>query len=148
MTELTIRDATPGDQAAWHALWAQYLDFYAHPLAPAITAQTWARILDPAAPMGMRVACRHGVMLGFAIHLHHPSSWVMGDDGYLEDLFVTATARGLGVGRALIDDLVTLGRARGWQRLYWHTQATNATARRLYDSYVQEDGHIRYRMTL
>ncbi len=87
-------------------------------------------------------------MLGFALHHHHASTWVLGDDCYLEDLFVSEAARGLGIGRALIDDLIVLARAKGWHRLYWHTDAGNARARSLYDSYVLSDGHIRYRMSL
>ena len=59
-----------------------------------------------------------------------------------------ASARGGGVGRALIDDLLALGRARGWARVYWHTDQGNAQARALYDSYVLSDGHIRYRLKL
>lgn len=143
-----IRDATPADEAAWRVLWQGFLDFYHHPLDPAITARTWDRLLDPANPMNLRVAVHDGTMLGFAIHQHHPSTWVLGDDCYLEDLFVTPTARGLGLGRALIDDLIALARAKGWHRLYWHTDEANATARQLYDSYLPPDGHIRYRMAL
>ena len=60
----------------------------------------------------------------------------------------TPTARGLGLGRALIDDLIALARAKGWHRLYWHTDEANATARKLYDSFLPPDGHIRYRMAL
>jgi GNAT superfamily N-acetyltransferase len=72
----------------------------------------------------------------------------MGDDCYLEDLFVDPAARGGGVGRALIEDLIALARGQGWQRLYWNTDTSNETARRLYDSFVQDDGHIRYRLVL
>ena len=57
-------------------------------------------------------------------------------------------ARGKGVGRALIEDLATLARAAGWKRLYWNTEITNAAARKLYDSFTPDDGHIRYRLTL
>jgi ribosomal protein S18 acetylase RimI-like enzyme len=85
---------------------------------------------------------------GFAIHLHHPSTWVLTGDCYLEDLFVAPKARGQGLGRALIDDLITLARARGWSRLYWHTRVDNTKARALYDQYVATDGHIRYRLPL
>ena len=112
-----IRDAVAGDRAAWEGLWQGYLDYYQHPLAPAITAHTWARLMDPASPMGLRVAEVGGVVLGFAMHHHHPSSWVMGEDCYLEDLFVAPEARGQGLGRALIADLQILARARGWHRL-------------------------------
>lgn len=143
-----IRNATPEDEAAWRRLWQGFLDYYDHPLDPATTAHTWARLLDPACPMTLRLAEVNGAVLGFAIHQHHPSTWVPGDDCYLEDLFVAPEARGQGLGRALIEDLQALARARGWHRLYWHTDEGNAAARRLYDSFVQSDGHVRYRLTL
>lgn len=145
---LAIRDATPEDEAGWRRLWDAYLAFYDLALPPAVTAATWARLMDPASPLKARLAVRDGRIAGFAIHQHHPSSWVEGDDCYLEDLYIDAAERGAGLGRALIDDLIALARARGWHRLYWHTDEDNARARSLYDSYVQSDGHIRYRLRL
>jgi GNAT superfamily N-acetyltransferase len=143
-----IRNALPSDHAAWSALWAQYLAFYQVTLAPEVTAATWARLMDPAATLKARLAEVDGQVQAFALHLHHPSTWVATEDCYLEDLFVTESARGLGLGRALIDDLIALARAKGWARLYWHTNADNARARALYDQYVKPDGHIRYRIRL
>ena len=146
--KVMIRDATPGDKPAWAALWQDYLTFYDITLDPAVTARTWERIMDPAHALNCRLACQGDQVLGFAIHLHHASTWVMGDDCYLEDLFVSAAARGKGMGRALINDLMQLARAKGWHRLYWHTDEGNETARHLYDSFTEYDGHVRYRLTL
>lgn len=145
---LEIRDARASDETEWRRLWAGYLAFYKVDLAPEVTANTWRRILDPASAVGMRVAERSGRLEGFAIHLSHPSTWVLTEDCYLEDLYIDAASRGGGVGRALLDDLIALAEARGWSRLYWHTDEDNAPARRLYDSYVKTDGHVRYRMKL
>ena len=64
--------------------------------------------------------------------------------GYLEDLFVAPEARGHGVGRMLLQDLVVLARQNGWPKLYWHTRATNITARRLYDTFTRADDFVRY----
>ena len=61
---------------------------------------------------------------------------------------MSADARGKGVGRALLQDLADHARAQGWKRLYWNTDASNKTARKLYDSFTPDDGHVRYRMTL
>lgn len=145
---LEIRDAVSGDEAEWRALWDQYLAYYNVDLDPEVTTRTWARILDPLATLAGRIALIDGKIAGFALHLHHSSTWVMGDDCYLEDLFVLPQRRGAGVGRALIEDLIALARNRGWHRLYWHTDTDNHAARRLYDSFVPTDGHIRYRLTL
>ena len=67
---------------------------------------------------------------------------------YLEDLFVDPAARGHGIGEALIQDLIDIGRERGWSRLYWHTRASNEAARRLYDKFVHADDFVRYRLIL
>ncbi len=144
---LTIRDAAAEDEAAWRGLWSDYLTFYRVDLDPAVTARTWERLMDPAAPLKGRLACDNDNLLGFALHHHHCSTWVMGEDCYLEDLFVADAARGKGVGRALIDDLIALSKAHGWHRLYWHTDEDNARARALYDSYAPFDG-VRYRLKL
>jgi GNAT superfamily N-acetyltransferase len=145
---MILRDASPADEAAWRGLWAGFLAYYGVTLAPEVTDFTWARLMDPSNALKARLAVDGDRALGFAIHQHHPSTWVKGDDCYLEDLFVAPDARGRGVGRALIEDLVALARARGWKRLYWNTDASNETARRLYDSFTPDDGHIRYRLTL
>lgn len=145
---MDIRDARATDEAEWRRLWSGYLAFYQVDLTPEITARTWARILDPASPVGMRVAERGGRLEGFAIHLSHPSTWALTEDCYLEDLYVDEACRGGGVGRALLDDLIALAERRGWSRLYWHTDEGNLRARRLYDSYVETDGHVRYRLKL
>ena len=145
---LEIRDARASDEAEWRRLWDGYLAFYKAEVAPEVTANTWRRILDPASPVSMRVAEREGRLEGFAIHLSHPSTWVLTEDCYLEDLYVDEAVRGGGVGRALLDDLIALCGQKGWSRLYWHTDEGNARARKLYDSYVKTDGHVRYRMKL
>lgn len=145
---LEIRDVRATDEAEWHRLWAAYLAFYKVNVAPEVTGHTWKRLLDPGSPLAMRVAERNGGLEGFAIYLSHPSTWVMSDDCYLEDLYVDEAIRGGGVGRALLDDLVALASSKGWSRLYWHTDEGNARARGLYDSYVKADGHVRYRMKL
>jgi ribosomal protein S18 acetylase RimI-like enzyme len=67
---------------------------------------------------------------------------------YLEDLYVDPVVRGHGIGRALIDDLVRLGRDNGWSRIYWHTRQSNEAARRLYDKFAKADDFVRYRLFL
>lgn len=145
---LEIRFAEAADEAQWRPLWQGYLTFYKADVPEEVTRHTLARILDPAERVSMRVALLDGKMVGFATHHHHDSTWDIAQDCYLEDLYVDEAARGHGVGRALIDDLKALCKARGWKRLYWHTNETNTRARALYDSYGPADGFVRYTVTV
>jgi len=63
---------------------------------------------------------------------------------YLQDLFVDASVRGAGAGRALIERVGQVARERDCLRLYWTTKEDNATARRLYDRLAKFTGFIRY----
>ncbi|UHS60171.1 GNAT family N-acetyltransferase [Agrobacterium vaccinii] len=144
--DLSIRDARSEDYGQWLRLWQDYLAFYSVDLADDVTAHTWARIIDPTSRVSARLAVLDGQVVGFAIHHFHDSTWVKTPDCYLEDLFIDATIRGKGIGRALIDDLISICGEKGWSRLYWHTNEDNAQARKLYDSYIKSDGHIRYRI--
>ena len=145
-SRVTVRAVEPPDEGRWRKLWADYLEFYELTLAPEITDATWAKAMSERSAIFMRVAEVDGTVVGFTLSLTHEGTWITSLDCYLEDLFVDASARGNGVGRALLDDLVALCRQNGWSRIYWHTAEDNATARKLYDSYVRSDGHIRYRI--
>jgi GNAT superfamily N-acetyltransferase len=143
-----IRDAAAADGAQWRRLWRAYNAFYGTTLQEAVTAQTWRRILDPGSPIFARLAEREGRVVGCAVAVLHEGTWTTEPACYLEDLFVDPAARGCGVGRALIDDLLERARRRGWSRLYWHTEANNTAARHLYDKYVPADNFVRYRIIL
>jgi len=145
---LEIRDVRPEDEQAWRKLWDAYLAFYKVTLDPEITVLTWKRILDPLSAVSMRVAEVDGELAGFAIFLSHLSTWVRNNDCYLEDLYLDERFLGQRIGRALMDDLIAICRKNGWERLYWHTDEGNVRARKLYDSYVKVDGHVRYRMRI
>jgi len=145
---MEIRDAEVGDLDAWLLLWEGYLTFYKVTIEPAVTMATWARILDPMNLLHCRVACVDGSLVGFAHHHTHLTTWDVRPIAYLEDLFVSPAARGLGAGRALIDDLVALGKSADWASIYWITADDNKTAQTLYDSYNKRDPFIRYSITL
>lgn len=66
----------------------------------------------------------------------------------MQDLFTTPDARGKDVARALIAEVTEWARARGCSRVYWSTQQTNTTARRLYDQVALNRGFILYQINL
>jgi GNAT superfamily N-acetyltransferase len=58
---------------------------------------------------------------------------------------VAPEARGLGVGRALIEATYAEADFRGATRTYWATQESNATARALYDRVGTLTDFVQYR---
>ena len=143
-----VRGIRPGDETAWRALWAGYLAFYETDLDPAITDHTWARLLDPESPLTALVVTQDETVAGFALLVPHEGTWTRSPICYLEDLYVDGGLRESGLGRKLLDGCLTHARGQGWSRFYWHTNADNDRARKLYDSYLPADDHVRYRITL
>lgn len=144
MAQTVIRSALPADEAAWRALWRGYCDFYRANVGDAVTERTWKRILDPDSAIMCVVAEVDGQVYGFANCVVHENTWETQPVCYLEDLFVLPSARGHGIGGALIEWLRNAMRAEGWARLYWMTHEDNERARKLYDRFSQADGFVRY----
>ncbi len=144
MTVTLIRSALPADESAWRQLWQGYCDFYGVRLKPAVTERTWSRILNPDSGVLCMVAEVDGQVYGFANCVVHENTWETQPVCYLEDLFVLPSARGRGLGRALIDWLRNAMRAEGWARVYWVTKQDNLIARGLYDSFTAADDTVRY----
>lgn len=140
----TVRSLLPSDEAVWRRLWQGYCSFYGTVLPEAVTRRTWARILDPDSGVTCMLAEVDGQVVGLAHCVVHEATWEIQPVCYLEDLYVEPSARGRGVGKALLDWLRGAMRAEGWSRLYWMTKADNATARALYDRFTQADDFVRY----
>ena len=139
-----IRPALPADEAAWRKLWQGYCDFYSASVSAAVTTRTWTRVLDPDSGVLCIVAEVDGQVYGFANCVIHENTWELQPVCYLEDLYVLPSARGRGIGKALIEWLRNAMRAEGWSRLYWVTAQDNEAARALYDQFTQVDGFVRY----
>jgi GNAT superfamily N-acetyltransferase len=144
---LTIVTLGPKHQKPWRRLWLQYLDFYQVDLSAHVTAHTWHNILDNENVLGLG-ACRGPELVGFAIVILHEASWSDRRSAYIEDLFVCSSERGRGFGRRIIDGVIRRARADRCGAVYWHTQASNTVARRLYDSCCPADDFVRYRLPI
>lgn len=144
--QIEIRPVGADERAAWEPLWQGYLTFYKTSVPPETTDATWARFHDPAEPMFLLGAYVDGTLTGIVQYLLHRSTWTVGNYCYLQDLFVKDTARGLGLGRALIEAVYADAKARGASRVHWLTHETNAQARLLYDRIAERPGFIQYRM--
>jgi GNAT superfamily N-acetyltransferase len=150
--ELLIRPVTEDDRAQWTPLWDGYNAFYEREgptaLPAEITGATWARFLDDSEPVHALVAERDGQLVGLVHFIFHRNTISIPLVCYLQDLYTDESARGAGVGRALIEAVDSAARDAGVEKVYWHTHETNTTARALYDTLADDSGFVVYRQTV
>jgi GNAT superfamily N-acetyltransferase len=144
-----IREVSRSDFTEWKSLWDGYNAFYGRTggtaLPEEITAITWSRFFDRYEPMHALVAERSGHLLGLAHLIFHRSTISLASVCYLQDLFTAASARGEGIGRALIEAIYRYAEQGGCSRVYWQTHETNVTAMKLYDNVAEKSGFVVYR---
>ncbi|HEY3287288.1 MAG TPA: GNAT family N-acetyltransferase [Gemmatimonadaceae bacterium] len=145
---ILVRAIQQGDYEAWLPLWHGYNAFYgrsgATSLPEEITRTTWHRFFEPSEPVHALVAESDGKVVGLVHYLYHRSTTRIELTCYLQDLFTAESARGRGVGRALIEGVYQAARAAGIRRVYWQTHETNAAGRLLYDKVARHAGFIVY----
>lgn len=80
------------------------------------------------------VAEENGVILGFALYYIRFSTW-KGQRMYLEDILVTESARGKGIGQLLMDRLIVEAREKKLSAIVWQVLEWNEPAIRFYKRY-------------
>src|ERR1044071_8131593 len=102
-----IRLVAATDFAQWERLWEGYNSFYGRTgvtaLPSEITQMTWSRFFDTYEPVHALVAEKDGKLLGLVHYIFHRSTIMIGPICYLQDLFTSGSARGKGIGKALIE---------------------------------------------
>ncbi len=80
--------------------------------------------------------CEHqGRPIGYAVYFFNYSTWLGKHGLYLEDLYVSPEARGLGAGKALLRHLAQLAVARDCGRFEWSVLDWNTPAIDFYQSF-------------
>lgn len=80
------------------------------------------------------VAELDGVIQGFALYYIRYSTW-KGQRMYLEDLIVTEEHRGKGMGKMLLDELINIGKEKGYRGMVWQVLDWNEPAIKFYERY-------------
>jgi len=150
--KIVVRDVQRRDFDEWKPLWDGYNAFYGREgitaLPDEITNLTWSRFFDGYEPIRAMVAERASKLVGLVHYLFHRSSTGLRSNCYLQDLFTVESARGQGIGRALIEEVYRRAAQAGSGRVYWQTHETNKTAMILYDKVAEKSGFIIYRKDL
>jgi len=144
-----IRRPKINDKDQWESLWRDYLEYYQSELSDEVTALLWQRIHDNQHPINCFVAedSSTSKLIGLVHYLPHPSTWKAKLYCYLEDLYVSPSVRGGGLGAALIKAVSDEAKKQNWSDVYWLTEENNQRARGLYDKITGgTDGFVCYRI--
>lgn len=141
-----IREAGAGDQSPWREMFLAYGVFYETDFTEDIIRGVWQWIVEPSHPLTCWVAEGDAELLGFAHVRHQPDTFRAGPSWFLDDLFTIPTARGRGVGRALIAHATAVAAENGGGDLRWITAEDNHVARGLYDTLATRTSWVMYEL--
>lgn len=80
------------------------------------------------------IAELNGESVGFALYFFSFSTWLGQHGVYLEDLYVTPEARGLGAGKALLKELSKIAVKKNFGRVEWSVLDWNEPAIKFYQA--------------
>ncbi len=76
----------------------------------------------------------HGKIVGLALYYYKYSTW-KGKCLFLEDIIVTESQRGRGIGKLLFDEIVKIAKQQKVRRLEWQVLEWNEPAIKFYEKY-------------
>lgn len=131
-----VRPAEPADVPVLLQLVQELADYEREPDAVEATEADLHRALfvDRTCSAHVAEAGGGGAVVGFALWYPTFSTWTGRPGLWLEDLFVLPSARGQGLGTALLRVLAAVCVERGWSRLEWWVLDWNAPAIGFYRS--------------
>lgn len=142
---IQIRPITPADAPHWRKLWTGYLEFYESSVSEAVYESTFARLFDPGTYEPNAFLAWQGTeAVGLVHYMQHRHGWKIENVCCLQDLYAVPSARGSGVGRALIEAVYAEADRLNLAAVYWMTAEDNAPARLLYDRVAQKTPFIKY----
>lgn len=118
--EPLVRWAEPADVPVILELVRELAAYEREPDAVEATEEMLREALHGEAPVAFcHVALRDGAVVGFALWYVTFSTWKGLPGLWLEDLFVRSSARGHGLGKALLQELAAVCVERGYPRFEW-----------------------------
>ena len=130
-----IRPSRPDDVAAILRLIIELAVYEQEPDAVLATeADLQAALFGPHPQVFAHVAEIDGEVIGFALWYVNFSTWTGQHGIWLEDLYVSPSHRGGGLGKALLAELARICVERGYTRLEWWVLDWNSPAIGFYDA--------------
>lgn len=146
---IKIRPLVQSDYDSWINLYSGYAVFYQVNQTQEMRDKVWSWLLDQNHDVkGLIAINEEGFAVGIAHYrpFYRPLSATLG--GFLDDLFVTPSARGKGAGKALINAVAKIGQDNNWSVIRWITAEDNQAARAAYDKVASQTKWVTYDIKL
>lgn len=146
---VTVRPLIQSDYTSWNALYLAYAEFYQVSQTQKMRDEVWTWLNDTRHEVNGLIAVTN---IGTAVGIAHyrsfarPLSATLG--GFLDDLFVSPSARGNNVGKKLIDAVTKIGKEKNWSVIRWITAENNHRARGTYDKLANQTQWVTYDIKL
>ncbi|KKX27643.1 GNAT family N-acetyltransferase [Rhizobium sp. LC145] len=147
---LIIREAVPEDAATILRFIRELAIYEKAEHEVAATLETVSSSIFGKGSVTRALICESdGEPIGMAVWFFNYSTWQARNGLYLEDLYVTPDARGLGAGKALLKKLAKIALDNGCGRFEWSVLDWNEPAIRVYEAIGAEpmSEWIRYRLS-
>jgi len=145
-TTIAVAEPTEAHYDGWCELYRGYADFYQVPMTTATLETVWSWLQDATHPTCGLLAMHYEQPIGLAHYRDMPSPLRGATVGFLDDLFVSPMHRGSGAVDALLNELTSIGRTRGWPLMRWITRDNNYRARAFYDRNATRTDWITYQL--
>lgn len=146
---ISVRDATASDAATILRFIRELADYEKALHEVEATEETVGTSIFGDGSVTHALICeRDGEAVGMAVYFFSYSTWQAKNGLYLEDLYVTPEARGLGAGKALLRRLAQIAVETGCGRFEWSVLDWNEPSIRVYEAIGAEPQTewIRYRL--
>ena len=145
MDTIRVTRAMAEDKADWIRLWGDWQRHMKGTVPVEVTEGSWRLALDPQSRLTILLARRSdGEALGFATVSFAPVAWTGADVAFLQDLFVSESARGQGAGEALLKAIYADADARGVAQVYWMVDETDEKLQRFYERNAIRTPYLRF----
>jgi GNAT superfamily N-acetyltransferase len=144
----STRPVEAEDYEAWRALYEAYAAFYREPQTDEQLQRVWSWLMDPGHELTAAVATdARGRLVGLAHYRPFARPLGASVGCFLDDLFVSADARGSGAVDSLLEHVGSEAGRNGWSVVRWITADDNYRARAKYDQYATRTMWITYDMS-
>ncbi|NOT88598.1 MAG: GNAT family N-acetyltransferase [Lysobacter sp.] len=130
----TLREATEADVEALHRLIVAIAEHHDQRQYVFVTVEDLRRDGFGTVPkFGAVLAEVDGALVGYASYTWNYAIWLGSAYMNIDDVYVSASHRGLGIGEALMHRLQQVCAARGLHRMKWEVEPDNIAAIRFYE---------------